>query len=69
MGWPLTTNRIILQYVFDRKQTIEDLEADLTVAPKETSNTDDVDWAEVANDDEAINAEAKDRNDTENDLK
>ena len=38
---------------------IEYLEADLTGAPKETSNTNDVALAEVENSDEAITAEAK----------
>ena len=54
---------------FNRKQIIEDLEAGLTVAPKETPNTNDVDFDEVGNADEAITAEAKDSNDMENDLK
>ena len=54
---------------FYRKQIIEDLEADLTGKPIETSNTDDVDLTEVENIDESITAEAKDSNEMENDLK
>ena len=38
---------------------IEDLEAELTGAPRETSNTDDVALDEVENIDEAITAEDK----------
>ena len=55
--------------VFYRKQIIEVLEADLTVAPIDASNTDDLDLAEVANSDEAITSEAKDSNEMEIDLK
>ena len=38
------------------------MEAGFTGAPKETSNADDVDLAEVENSEEAITAEAKARN-------
>ena len=70
MGWPLTTKIIILQLkCIYRKHIIEDLEADLTGAPKEASNNDDVDFSEVANADEAITAEAKASNEMENNLK
>ena len=55
--------------VFNRKQIIEDLEADLTGAPKQASNNDDVDLAEVSNANEDITAEAKASNEIENDLK
>ena len=48
---------------------IEDLEAELTGAPKETSNTDNLEMAEEANADEAITVEAKASNDMGNDLK
>ena len=41
---------------------IEYLKDDLTEEPKETSNTDDVDLAEVANSDEAITEEPRDIN-------
>ena len=46
---------------------IDNLEAELNVSPKETSNTHDVDLAEVENVDEAITVEAKASNDMEND--
>ena len=52
----------------DRKQFIEDLEADLNGSPKETSNTDDLALAEVENSDEAITTEANASNETENDI-
>ena len=48
---------------------IEDLEAELTGATKETSNTDNLELAEEANVDEAITAEAKAINEMKNDLK
>ena len=48
---------------------VEDLESELTGAPIETSNTDNVDLAEVENVDEAITAEAKAITDMETDLK
>ena len=48
---------------------IEDLEAELTGAPKETSNTDNVDLSEEANFDEAITAEPEENNEMENDFK
>ena len=48
---------------------IEDLEADLTGAPKQISNTDNLTLAEVANADEAITSETKARDYMENDLK
>ena len=41
---------------------IEDLEAGLTGSPGKTSNVDNLEVAEEANVDEAITAEAKDRN-------
>ena len=40
---------------------IEDLEYDLTGAPKETANTDNVALAEVENADEVITAESRAR--------
>ena len=48
---------------------IEHMEDELTGAPKETSNNDDVDLAEVENVDESITAEAKDSNEIVNYLK
>ena len=48
---------------------IEKLEADLTGEPNETSNTDDVNLAEVENSDGDITEEAKASNETEIDLK
>ena len=45
------------------------MEAELTVAPKGTSNTENLDVAEEANIDEAITAEAKASNEMENYLK
>ena len=48
---------------------IEDLEAELTGAPKETSNTDNSEVAEEKNVDESITAEAKAINEMENYLK
>ena len=45
---------------------MEDLEAELTVAPNETSNTENLAVAEEVNVDEAITAEAKDINKMEN---
>ena len=48
---------------------IEDLEAELTGALKETSNTDNLAVSEEANVDEAITAESKAKNDTEIDPK
>ena len=43
---------------FNRKQMIEDLEADMTGSPKETSNTDNSAVSEEANVDESITSEA-----------
>ena len=40
---------------------IDYLEAELTGAPKDTSNTDNMDLAEEANVDETITTEAKDK--------
>ena len=54
---------------FNRKQMIEDLEADMTGSPKETSNTDNSAVSEEANVDESITSEAKASNEMENDLK
>ena len=48
---------------------IEDLEAELNRALKDTSNTDNSAVDEEANADESITAEAKASNDMENDLK
>ena len=48
---------------------IEDLEADMTGSPKETSNTDNSAVSEEANVDESITFEAKASNEMENDLK
>ena len=48
---------------------IEDLEAELNGAPKNTPTTDDVALNKVENDDEAITEEATVINDIENDLK
>ena len=45
------------------------MKAELTGLPKETSNTDNVDFSEEANFDEAITAEAKASNEMENDPK
>ena len=45
---------------------IEDLEASLTWTPKNSSNTDNVSFAEVQNADEAITAESKASDETEN---
>ena len=44
--------------VFKRKQIIENLKDDLTVAPIDTSNPDDAAVAEVENADEAITSVA-----------
>ena len=48
---------------------IDYLEAELTGAPKDTSNTDNMALAEEANFDETITTESKDINDMENNLK
>ena len=55
--------------LFYRKQMIEDLEAGLTGALKEISNTENLAVAEEENVDESITAEAKASNDMENHLK
>ena len=68
MGWPFTTKRIILKWVFKREIIIEDLKANLTGSPIDASNTDYSAVAEEANSDEAITAVAKSRNETEIDL-
>ena len=48
---------------------IEDLESELTVTPKGTPNTDNLEVAEEANVDEDITAEDKASSDTKNDFK
>ena len=48
---------------------IQDLEAELTGAPKETWNTDNLEVEKEANVDEAITAESKAINNVVNDLK
>ena len=55
--------------LFENKQMIEYLEAELTGALKETSNTDNLAMAEEANIDEAITVEAKASNQMEINLK
>ena len=47
---------------------IEDLEADMTGSPKETSNTDNSAVSEEANVDESITSEAKASNEMESDI-
>ena len=54
---------------FEGKQTIKDMESELTEAPKNTSNTDNLEVAEEANVDEAISEEYKASNNMEIDLK
>ena len=48
-----------MQWVFNRKHMIAYLEAELTAAPKKTSNNENLEVAEEANVDEVITAEAK----------
>ena len=55
--------------VFYKKHMIEDLEAKLSGAPEETSNTDNSEVDEEENVDEAITAEDKSINDMDNYLK
>ena len=43
----------------ERKQIIEDMEAEMTEAPKKTSNTENLAVAEEKNVDEAVTAESK----------
>ena len=54
---------------FNRKNIIEYLEAELTGAPKETSNTENLAVTEEANIGDAVTVEAKSSNDMENYLK
>ena len=55
--------------VFYKKHMIEDLEAKLSGAPEETSNTDNLEVDEEENVDEAVTAEAKASNEMEIDFK
>ena len=48
---------------------IEDMKSELTEAPKENPNTDNLAVAEEANVDESVTAESKASKDTESDLK
>ena len=66
MGWRFNTKLVILQFLFYRNNIIEDLEADLTGAPEETSNAYNLALSEVANAHEAITAEAEAGNDMKN---
>ena len=68
MGWSLTTKRIRVKLFFERKNIIEELEANLTGSPIDNSNTDDSEVSEEANYDEAVNTVAKDSNDMGIDL-
>ena len=63
MGWTFTTKLIRLQCFFYNNKMIEDLEADLTVSPKQNSNTEIVVLSKVANSDESITPKAKANND------
>ena len=69
MGKTFTTKKVRLQWFFERKQIIEDLEADFIGAPIDALNTEILAVAEEANHDESITAVAKASNGMEIDLK
>ena len=58
-------NKLYINDFFERKQIIEDLEAELTVLLKETSNTDNLAVSEEAIVDVAITSGAKASNNME----
>ena len=68
MGLPFKNKKLNINDFFDRKYIIEYLETLMTGALKKNSKTDSLELAEESDVDEAITAEAKDNNETKNDL-